>query len=447
MQVESTVTTQPVVQENGGQNEPYVIFYPGDPTTKEETEAALLKKKAAEKKQAMGQDAYPYATIDEDEQTSPADVKDIVSGDRHFPVARPGRPLADTVVTTQPVRETCGSSSSEFCTTSTTVPRTAAGQAPATKPRSEVSIQPQHRKLTRQHHHNAPQAVHMSNKKELEEHQLWITRQEKELRYYEERNQQRRKQEEKERQIQRRQEEQLKFYKDRRMEERILEPQSQSPQQEEQEHQGRHEQLERQQQQEQQKEDPFVTHLQPMPQVSDDVNEKQGTKSSSPVLDSSRRSKVSTLTELGTLCNEESRRERSSRDSLQKAPVTTQPTRADRQCLKCQHCGKCYYEEENRVGDCKEGPSTCKSIVNVVSCLSLADCLTYCLASDEENEYVFPFQCSAGNEEDRMCCRRWTVLCAAGICCPCLFCYWPLQGCLNVGSSLHVCGAAHKADR
>ena len=165
--------------------------------------------------------------------------------------------------------------------------------------------------------------------------------------------------------------------------------------------------------------------------------------------------RISNLSQIGALHSEEVRR-KAQEEKHEKPVITEQPLSANTSTppapsqsharLECMHCGQFYYADSNRTGDCEDGPSKCKSCVHFVSCLELASCITYWCASDEENEFVFPFQCSPNSDEDRVCCRRWTALCIAGICCPCIFCYWPLRISMDIGGSLHICGAAHEQE-
>ena len=386
----------------------YVKFYLEDTPTPEETEAAVLQaKKDAAKRHAESMNAesrssssnlpHPYATIDEQEGSSTVSDKPVK---RHDVASSSPEVAKQTVVTIQPLPSTAGSASPSA---TTSIARTVDhNQAPATAPRA--GGQPRHKKVSRQvNHQPVPRSVHMSNQKQLEDHQLWITHHEREVAFHKEKM--RKKQERGEAQL-----------PDTEPQQQVL---RQEPQQQD-------------------------THLSPCSNcLRPDLLrtapiDKQPSGSPSP--DTSKR-KVSSLSQIGALMSEEVRRDRLSKYdiSTEKLPITTEPKKQ----LHCVNCGETFFKDANRPGDCEEGPSLCKSAVHFISCLSLAHCLTYCCAADQENEYVFPFQCNSdGNDTE--CCKRWTVLCAAGICCPCLFCYWPLKACMDIGGALHICGARHE---
>ena len=96
------------------------------------------------------------------------------------------------------------------------------------------------------------------------------------------------------------------------------------------------------------------------------------------------------------------------------------------QCGYCK-CGSCATERKLPSVPCCDKKYECgaKQCVNWASCMCILDSIFYhgCYEPHESSEE----SCSC---EKPNCCIRWTCILGVLPCLPCLFCYWPLRGCV-----------------
>ena len=108
----------------------------------------------------------------------------------------------------------------------------------------------------------------------------------------------------------------------------------------------------------------------------------------------------------------------------------------------CSHCGKC------RCGACSEPRElptqwccgdryevSAQKAVDVCTCFCCVQTAFYHCGAEEDNA-CYDKPCACGGSK---CCSRWTCLAASALCLPCLWCYWPLQGCLAAATACYNC--------
>ncbi|XP_076446244.1 uncharacterized protein LOC143283777 [Babylonia areolata] len=108
----------------------------------------------------------------------------------------------------------------------------------------------------------------------------------------------------------------------------------------------------------------------------------------------------------------------------------------------CTKCGKC------RCAACAEPrdlPATwccgeryevsARRVVDIGTCFCCVQTAFYHCGAEEDNS-CYDNPCACGGSK---CCSRWTCLAAAAMLLPCLWCYWPMRGCLAATTSCYNC--------
>lgn len=108
----------------------------------------------------------------------------------------------------------------------------------------------------------------------------------------------------------------------------------------------------------------------------------------------------------------------------------------------CAKCGKC------RCAACsepREFPSrwccgdryevSARKVLDVCSCFCCVQTAFYHCGAEEDNT-CYDDPCACGGNK---CCSRWTCLAASALLLPCLWCYWPMRGCLAGATACYNC--------
>uniref|UniRef100_A0A3B3S930 Sprouty RTK signaling antagonist 2 n=1 Tax=Paramormyrops kingsleyae TaxID=1676925 RepID=A0A3B3S930_9TELE len=109
---------------------------------------------------------------------------------------------------------------------------------------------------------------------------------------------------------------------------------------------------------------------------------------------------------------------------------------------RCSDCGKCKCDECTRrqmLPSCWVCSRRCifsmENLVEYGTCLCCIKGLFYHCSPDDEDECADdPCSCSQSR-----CCVRWCIMGMVSLFLPCLFCYFPLKGCLKVFQACYDC--------
>ena len=105
-------------------------------------------------------------------------------------------------------------------------------------------------------------------------------------------------------------------------------------------------------------------------------------------------------------------------------------------CGKCR-CAACAEPRELPARWCcgERYEVSARRVVDVCSCFCCVQTAFYHCGSEEDNA-CYDNPCTCGGSK---CCSRWTCLAASAVLLPCLWCYWPMRGCLAATTSCYNC--------
>ncbi|XP_076468105.1 uncharacterized protein LOC143298945 [Babylonia areolata] len=106
------------------------------------------------------------------------------------------------------------------------------------------------------------------------------------------------------------------------------------------------------------------------------------------------------------------------------------------QCGKCR-CTACSEPRELPVRWCcgDRYELSARKAVDVGTCFCCVQTVFYHCGAEEDNT-CYDNPCACGGTK---CCSRWACLAASALFLPCLWCYWPLRGCLAASKACYNC--------
>jgi sprouty-related EVH1 domain-containing protein len=111
---------------------------------------------------------------------------------------------------------------------------------------------------------------------------------------------------------------------------------------------------------------------------------------------------------------------------------------------RCKYCQEVFTVDLNRRGACDYAPDKMRNLMDRVSCMQAAQCMTYHCMADSEGDFV-QRPCQCGTPGDDGCTRRWFGLSVLSLLVPCLCLYPPLRACHWCCVSCGACGGRHVA--
>ena len=117
--------------------------------------------------------------------------------------------------------------------------------------------------------------------------------------------------------------------------------------------------------------------------------------------------------------------------------------RRTRPLVQCIYCCEPFDPElgNSRRRRCQDAPDRVMDLINVASCMCVADTVAYHCFADSEGEYEPACVCSG------LSCRsvmKWTAVVLMSVFLPCLCCFWPLVGCRRCAMFCGYCVPQHR---